>query len=171
MGTLSKRRFNKRGCPGWTGKKFSLKISWHQHRILVRLVIIINVQKMPPERSLGKHRKKWRNERIQLKASVLHYSIFRSDMKFKSKMKILNHIIYSSIWKPNRSGHPTFFGNFCFLEPLALCLGSKTWTGWYEMCCKSVEREKCFVLHYSLTFPLILGLGVVEITQDFSLCL
>lgn len=33
------------------------------------------------------------------------------------------------------------------------------------MCCKSVEREECFVLQDSLTFPLILGVGVVEITQ------
>lgn len=38
------------------------------------------------------------------------------------------------------------------------------------MCCRSVEREECFVLQDSLTFPLILGVGVVEITQDFSVC-
>lgn len=148
MGTLSKRRFNKRGCPGWTGKKFSLKISWYQCRILIRLVIIINLQKMPPERSLGKHKKKWRNEHIQLKVGIFYYSIFRNGMKFKSKTKTLNHIIYTSIWKPNRSGHSMLFGNFCFLEPLTSHLGSKTSTGWYEMCCMPWRGRSAF--YYSI---------------------
>lgn len=102
---------------------------------------------------------------MQLKVSIWYYSIFRSGMKFQSKMKNLNHSIYTSVWKSYRLGHSMFFGNFCFLEPLTLCLGSKTWTGQSEMCCKSVEREECFVLQDSLTFPLILGVGVVEITQ------
>lgn len=126
---------------------------------------------MPPECSLRQHtKKKSRNEHVQLKVSIWYYSNFRSGMKFQSKMKILNPSIYTSVWKPNRSGHSQFFGNFCFLEPLTLCLGSRTWTGQSEMCCRSVEREECFVLQDSLTFPLILGVGVVEITQDFSVC-
>lgn len=103
---------------------------------------------------------------------MFYYSIFRNGMKFKSKTKTLNHIIYTSIWKPNRSGHSMLFGNFCFLEPLTSHLGSKKdlnrliWNVLHAM-----EREKCFLLQYSLAFPLILGVEVVEITQDFSLCL
>lgn len=173
MGTLSKRRFNKGVAPAEkNGKKFSLKISWHQRRILIRLVIIINLQKMPPEWSLGKHRKKKkrRNERIQLKVGILYYSILRSGMKFQSKMKILNHSIYTSVWKPNRLCHSMFFGNFCFLEPLTLCLEVRPEQA--NMKCVQVCGEgEVLCIKYSLTFPLILGVGVVEITQDFSLCL
>lgn len=89
-------------------------------------------------------------------------------MIFISKMKILNHSIYTSIWKPNRSVGSMCFVNFCFLDPLTLRLGSKTSTGLYKMYCNSVEREKYFVLQYSLTFPLIFGVGVVEIQQGLK---
>lgn len=94
---------------------------------------------------------------------VIYYYTFRSGMIFKSKMWVLNHSIYISIWKPNRSVHSMVFLNFCFLKPLPLRLGSKTSTGLYKMYCNSVEMEMYFILQNSLTFPLILGVGVVEI--------
>jgi len=36
------------------------------------------------------------------------------------------------------------------------------------MYCNSVEREKYFVIQHSLTFPLVLGVEVVEIEQGLK---
>lgn len=151
--------------PWLNWKEILLKISWHQCRILIRLIVIINLKKLPPEPSLEKHRKMKEWTHPIKKVDVIYYYIFRSGMIFKSKMQTLNHSIYTSIWKPNWSVDSMCFVNFCFLDPLTLWLGSKTSTGLYKMYCNSVERQKYYVLQYSSTFPLIFGVEVVKIQQ------
>lgn len=58
-------------------------------------------------------------------------------MMFKGKKKLLNHSIYTSVWKPNRPVQSTFV-SFCFLDPPTLQSGGKT--GLYKTYCSLCRK-------------------------------
>lgn len=114
QGTPSKRSWHKR-VTRLNGEKRYWKTPRHQGGGLMRLTI--NAKKVPPEPRLEKHRKIWRNERIQLNGGCYLSIAFLEVVYWKVKWKF--QIAAFTLVFRSQTGQltPRFLLIFAFLIP------------------------------------------------------